>query len=154
MRTPRLIGVLLVVAACKGGGGSSTADAPGGLDGPDRFDAASTCSNDQLVAMEQEMAAALDAAAVHQGITVDPDFTVLLETADGRTFRHSHGASSATTRYESASTSKWVTAVIILDLVDRGMLALDTTAHDVMPAYWTESAIDLRDLLSFTSGFA
>ena len=141
MRTP--LAVLVVAAAC--GGGGSSADGP---PGDDAADAPITCSD-----LEQAMSMALDAAALDTSITTDPDFTVLLETADGRRYTHSHGASTPTTVYESASTSKWVSAVVILDLVDRGMLTLDTKAHDLL-AFWDETAVDLRDLLSFTSGFA
>src|SRR5690606_27016584 len=101
----------------------------------------------------EAMRQALDAAAVDEAITSEPAFTMLLERADGRRFSHAHGASTATTVYDSASTSKWVTATIILDLVDQGILSLDTTANAVLPG-WTETAVDLRDLLSFTSGFS
>ena len=111
------------------------------------------CSADELASLEQSMAAMLDAAAVRPSVTTDPDFTVMIETADGRRFTHSHGTSTPATRYESASTSKWVTAVVILDLVDQGLLSLDTKAHDKLPVYWTETQVDLRDLLSFRSGF-
>ena len=118
----------------------------GGAGGAD----AAAC--EQQAALEQAMRDALDAAATDPAITTVPDFTVLLETNAGRSFAHSHGASTATTVYESASTSKWVTAAVILDAVDRGMLALDTKANDLLP-YWAETTVTLRDLLSFTSGF-
>ena len=98
------------------------------------------------------MSTLLDAAAKDSSITTNPDFTVLLETAGGRRYVHSHGASSPTTRYESASTSKWVTAAIMLDLVDRGMLRLDTRASQHL-AFWQQRDVDVRSLLSFTSGF-
>lgn len=61
------------------------------------------------------------------------------------------------TVYESASTSKWVTATIILSLVDRGFLSLDDRPQDFI-SWWPIGASDplynirLRDLLSFTSG--
>jgi CubicO group peptidase (beta-lactamase class C family) len=139
----------LAVAGCKRGG-DTAADAPSGADAA--VDGSTACTADQLAALEAQMSAMLDAAAVDPGITADPDFTVLLESADGRRYTHSHGASSPTTRYESASTSKWVSAVVILDLVDQGLLTLDTKVHDVV-TYWTEPEVDLRDLLSFTSGF-
>ncbi len=144
----------ILVTACSGGGATApdaaleadAADAPA----PDAL--GSACSEAELAALEATMGATLDTAGVDPAITKDPDFTVLLEAADGRRFTHAHGASSATTRYDSASTSKWVTAVVLMDLVDRGVLSLDTTAHALLP-FWAETEVDLRDLLSFTSGF-
>ena len=99
------------------------------------------------------MRQALDAAATDPQITSIPDFTVLLETQDGRRFTHSHGNSTATTVYESASTSKWVTATVIMDAVDQGAIALASTAHDLIP-FWTEQTVTLEHLLSFTSGYS
>jgi CubicO group peptidase (beta-lactamase class C family) len=132
--------------------GSSDAGADAGDAGstPDAGDAG--CTADQLTALEASIAAKLDAAATNPDLSSTPDFTLLLETEDGRTYAHSHGASSATTSYESASTSKWVSAVVILDRVDQGDLSLDTKAHALLP-FWTETTVSLRDLLSFTSGF-
>lgn len=131
-----------------------SADAAQDAAGEPDLDAATSdaCTDDELAALEAEMADALDAAAVDTSVTELPDFTLLLETEDGRRFTHSHGDSTADTRYESASTSKWVTAVVILGLVDQGLLTLDTTAHELI-AFWDEPDVDLRDLLSFTSGF-
>ena len=91
--------------------------------------------------------------------TTDADFTLLLERSDGRSFHYSRGLSTPTTSYESASTSKLVTGVVILDLVDRGVggLSLDSKAADLLG--WTvptgnpASQMTLRHLLSFTSGF-
>ena len=62
--------------------------------------------------------------------------------------------------YESASTSKLVTAVVILELIDQGTttLSLDTHPQDLI-SFWTPttgspaSNVTLRHLLSFTSGF-
>ena len=115
-------------------------------------DAGATCTATQLAALEAEIAAAFDAAAVDQSVTMDPDATLLVAADDGRTFTHAHGASSATTVYESASTSKWVTAVVLLDLVDRGELSLTTTTSDLL-SFWPAPGVSLSSLLSFTSGF-
>ncbi|HUX40087.1 MAG TPA: serine hydrolase domain-containing protein [Rectinemataceae bacterium] len=91
--------------------------------------------------------------------TTDVDFTLLLERPDGKSFSYSRGSSTAMTSYESASTSKLVTAVVILSLVDRGVggLSLDSKAADLLgwtvPAGNPASQMTLRHLLSFTSGF-
>lgn len=130
--TRALACVLIVACAC------SASD-----DGPDPACLA------RAAELEAQMAAALDAV-----VTDQPDFTVLLATADGRRFSHDHGASTATTVYQSASTSKLVTAAVILDLVDAGKLTLASRPHDLL-SFWTdEDQVTLRDLLSFTSGFA
>jgi CubicO group peptidase (beta-lactamase class C family) len=147
-----LILVGLVCSAC--GGGVVVQDA--GL--PDSEDAGVVdagplpCSAAELAEFEQAMRETLTLAAVDAGVTSNPNFTVLLETFDGRTFSFTHGTSSATTVYESASTSKWVTGVVLMDLVDRGALTLETKAHDLLP-FWVENTVTLRHLLSFRSGF-
>lgn len=104
-------------------------------------------------ALEASMISTLEAAAVDVSITTQPDFTWMMEATDGRRFVYSHGASSPSTSYESASTSKWVTAVVLLELVDRGVLALDTDVSSEL-AFWTTPGVTLRDLLSFTSGYS
>jgi CubicO group peptidase (beta-lactamase class C family) len=84
-------------------------------------------------------------------------FTLLLGDEDGTFFEGSKGASSPSTSYESASTSKWVAAVVILSLVEEGHLSLESTPADFIDG-WTSDAADprsqisLRQLLSFTSG--
>lgn len=149
----RLATMILLVgsfAGCDGGPGAGPDAAPAA---DAAADAGATCSAAELADLERQLAAALDAAAVDTAITADPDLTLLLEAADGRRFTHSHGESTATTSYESASTSKLVTAVVILDLVEQGVLSLESRPHDLL-AFWTdESAVTLRDLLSFRSGF-
>jgi CubicO group peptidase (beta-lactamase class C family) len=116
-------------------------------------DAGQTCDETDLASLEAQIAAGLDTAAADPKISSIPDVTLLLETMDGRRFAHSHGDSSATTRYESASTSKLVAAVVIMDAVDHGFLSLDSKAHDLIP-FWDETQVTLRHLLSFTSGFS
>lgn len=113
-----------------------------------------TCTDQQLAQLEQSMTTALSTAAT------DADFTLLLEAADGRRYSRSRGASTATTPYESASSSKLVSAVVILSLVERGFLGpngVDANARDFI-SWWTtmpsapEYGVTLRHLLSFRSG--
>lgn len=109
------------------------------------------CTAAQLSRLERSMTSTLDSAVT------DADFTLMLESADGRSYRHSEGASSGAASYRSASTSKLVTAVVILSLVDRGFLTLDSKPQDFI-SFWTPAPSDpaygvtLRHLLSFTSG--
>ena len=113
-----------------------------------------TCTSSQLAQLEQSMTSALSAT------TPDADFTLILASDDGRTYGFSSGTSLPTTSYESASTSKLVTAVVILSLIDEGTttLTLDSRPQDLI-SFWTPtagnpaSAMTLRHLLNFTSGF-
>jgi len=110
------------------------------------------CDSNQLSQLEADMTSILNSTAVNTSITTSPDFSVLLKAKDGRSFIYNHGNSSPTKLYESASTSKFPAAVIILTLVDKGYLSLDSKAHDLISFWIGESDITLRHLLSFTSG--
>lgn len=90
-------------------------------------------------------------------IETGTDFTLYLETEDGYSYTFSSGNSTITTTYESASTSKWVTATIILQLVDQGKLFLDDRPEDLIDDWPIDSSdplynMTLAELLSFTSG--
>ena len=99
------------------------------------------------------MAQALDAGAEDPNVTREPNFTLALETADGHRFVHSHGDSTLAQSYESASTSKWVAATVILDLVDGGRLHLSDEPSAYLP-FWEAKGVTLAQLLAFTSGFS
>jgi CubicO group peptidase (beta-lactamase class C family) len=130
---------------------SPVGDDPLALDGPSGE--ARRALRPPCAELDQQLADAFDVAATDPTITTEPNATLLLEAADGRRFTHRVGVSTENTRYASASTSKLVTAVVILDLVDQGVLSLDSTAHDLIPFWTGETAVTLRDLLSFRSGF-
>jgi len=132
-----------------GSGGLGGAATGGGGEGG----AQASCTEAELAAIEESMATLLDEAGENPDITTEPAFTLLLEAEDGRRFTHSHAGSTATTPYDSASTSKWVTATVILELVDQGVLSLDTKASDLI-SFWNDPNVELRHLLSFTSGYA
>lgn len=87
----------------------------------------------------------------------DADFTLMVESANGKRFSHSTGSSGESVLYRSASTSKLVTAVVILTLVEDSLLSLGDHPGDYIPS-WPDTgnlaAITLRHLLSFTSGLA
>ncbi|MEJ2621912.1 MAG: serine hydrolase [Candidatus Thiodiazotropha sp.] len=106
---------------------------------------------DTSATIEQELKITLDS------VTTDTDFTLLVESNNGTQFSHSQGASTVTTSYRSASTSKMVTASVILLLVQQGILSLDDHPQDYLsfwPTTGNHAAIELRHLLSFTSGLS
>ncbi len=128
----------VVVAGC-GGSGSGAPAAP-----------VPACSTTQLEA-DMDAVLALTASEV--------DFSYSLERQDGRRYNFNRGVSTLQTSYESASTSKLVSAVIILRLVEQGHLNLTDRPQDrltaaVWPIVNTDSlySMTLSDLLSFTSG--
>lgn len=135
-----LIAVLVacvVVAGCGGGSGTPPAPVP-------------TCSTTQLEA-DMDAVLALTASEV--------DFSFALERQDGRRYSFNRGTSTLQTSYESASTSKVVTAAIILRLVEQGYLNLTDRPQDRLgAAVWPITSGDslfnltLAQLLSFTSG--
>ena len=87
--------------------------------------------------------------------STDVPFTLMLQTASGATFAHSVGASSAETLYKSASTSKWVTAAIVMYYAEAGVISLSDNPQDYIdswPASGPLSEIQLYQLLNFTSG--
>jgi CubicO group peptidase (beta-lactamase class C family) len=83
---------------------------------------------------------------------------VEIATPDGVVYSHSWGGFTNATRVMVASASKWVTATVLLRLVDQGVLILDEKMSDVMvdrysvPWSGPMGNITLRDLLSQTSG--
>lgn len=107
-----------------------------------------SCSATQL---ESEMSTIL------ASVSTDADFSFSVERSDGRKYTYNRGSSTMDTSYESASTSKLVTAVIILRLVQNGYLSLSAKPQDYItswPLTNTDSLYNmtLSQLLSFTSG--
>lgn len=142
---------LLCLVACS----SSEAESPGGAGGGagEAGETSGSSCEAERAELERVIAEKLDAAAADSAVTTEPNFTLGLETASGYRFVHSHGDSTLETPYESASTSKWVAASVLLDLVDRGVLALDDSPADYLP-FWEAKGVTLAQLLSFTSGFS
>jgi CubicO group peptidase (beta-lactamase class C family) len=90
-------------------------------------------------------------------ISTDVDFSFYIEREDGKNYSYNKGSSSLSTIYESASTSKWVSAAVILWVLE------NTPNFDLLNKVsdhyaWTMSTGDslynanLAQLLSFTSG--
>ena len=87
------------------------------------------------------------------------DFAVVVGNASGVQFTHLHGSMTLDTHVATASTSKWPMAMALTGLVADGTIkSLDSRASDYI-SWWTtnasdpRSAVTLRHLLSFTSGF-
>lgn len=120
-------------------------------------------------ALEAQMVAAFQTVPATESFYVE-----LRRESDGRLFRTSRtvaGKAPVTeaTMLQSASTAKWVSATVILDLVATPSrypgsrpLSLETRVADVLPSWRTSSGaipstnrlatVTLRQLLSFTSG--
>jgi CubicO group peptidase (beta-lactamase class C family) len=81
--------------------------------------------------------------------------TVIFADKKGEISRVHTGVIDATTRYPIASASKWVTAAVVMSLVDDGKLSLDKPVSTWLPEIKGEAgAITLRQLLAQTSGLA
>jgi D-alanyl-D-alanine-carboxypeptidase/D-alanyl-D-alanine-endopeptidase len=82
-----------------------------------------------------------------------PGLGVAIYGRDGtKLFERMYGSFAPDRRVAIASASKLVSGVVLLRLVDQGLLSLDSTTGQVLG--WTGEAgsIQLRHLLSFTSG--
>ncbi|CAE8640828.1 unnamed protein product [Polarella glacialis] len=87
------------------------------------------------------------------------NFAVAVGDASGPLFVYEHGNFSMHTPVQTASTSKWPSAMMIAGLVhDSTIASLDDPVHKYL-SWWTKkpkdlrSQVTLRHLLSFTSGF-
>ena len=94
--------------------------------------------------------------AVLSQATSEVDFSFSVDRQDGRRYTFNRGTSTLHTIYESASTSKLVSAVIILRLVEQGRLNLADRPQKYITNWPIVSGpllnMNLTQLLSFTSG--
>jgi CubicO group peptidase (beta-lactamase class C family) len=89
--------------------------------------------------------------------TSEVDFSFAVIRQDGRQYNYNRGSSTLQISYKSASTSKLVSAVIILRLVEQGYLNLSDRPQDYISSWPIGSSdslytMTLAQLLSFTSG--
>jgi CubicO group peptidase (beta-lactamase class C family) len=96
-------------------------------------------------------------SSILSGLTTDADFAFTLERSDGHVFNFTRGSATMSTSYESASTSKLVSAVIILRAVDKGYLTLTAKPQDLITSWPVTNSdslynMTLTHLLSFRSG--
>lgn len=82
------------------------------------------------------------------------EVAVTIGNVNGRLWEYSKGGSSTSKIYESASSIKWVTSVVILRLVEEGTMSLEDTPGKYL-GYWEpkHDTMTVRQLLAFTSGF-
>jgi D-alanyl-D-alanine-carboxypeptidase/D-alanyl-D-alanine-endopeptidase len=136
MKTAIICAAILLVG-CGGGGGSDSGTPP--ITPPPVVD--------NLAALE----ARLDDLNV-------ANYAVVIGDANGVLLSREFGNFSVTKSYFIASATKWLAAMIIMDLVEQGVMSLDDHPQDYL-SWWTadpadpRSAITLEQLLSFTAGF-
>lgn len=97
-----------------------------------------------------------DLTAALDRVSTPVPFALILERADGAVLAYHREGAPAQRTYESASTSKWVAAAVILRLVDQGKLSLADRPSRYL-SFWPRPGtplgdISLAQLLSFTSG--
>ncbi|MCP3102144.1 beta-lactamase family protein [Myxococcus sp. K15C18031901] len=77
---------------------------------------------------------------------------MVFDAQDDLVFQHMVGTFTPTTRVAVASASKFVSGIVLFELVKRGQLSLDSTTGAVLGWTGPKASITLRHLLSFTSG--
>jgi CubicO group peptidase (beta-lactamase class C family) len=89
-------------------------------------------------------------AMVEQGA---PGVTAIVMKGDHQLYRLDVGTIGPETQYEVASASKWMTAALVMTVVDEGLLSLDEPISRYLPAFkGAAGATTLRELLAQTSG--
>jgi D-alanyl-D-alanine-carboxypeptidase/D-alanyl-D-alanine-endopeptidase len=71
---------------------------------------------------------------------------------DSRVFALELGSFRSSTNIAVASSSKWISTMVIFEVIRRGELSLESTTGGVLGWKGPNAAITLRQLLSFTSG--
>ena len=160
MRWPLIFCILLTPMGCDG-----TAESPS-ASVQDIDDAETTsipadddASDTQETSSEEEPVDPWKRVRDRLGFADIGAFSFTVGTAEGVAFTHHKGGSTATTPYASASAIKWVTAAVVLSLVEEGILDLDANPQQYLE-WWTadptdaRSGVTIRQLLSFTSGLS
>ncbi len=149
MRSSLLALVALACLAC--GGGGSIGGNPGSGPAVDPW-AALTAAVQGAQSQFPGAPAMANLPAAPAGLTVE------VLTADGVVYSKTFGAFNNQTYTAVASASKMVSGTVLLQLVDKGALSLDTKTKDLLkdrtgqPWSGNMGEIKLRHLLSFTSG--
>lgn len=140
---------LLVTLGLACGGGGSTGGNSGGGSAADPWAAVTSA-----IQGAQSQFPGDPANGIPAGLTLE------VLTPDGVVYSRSFGAFTNQTYAAVASSSKMVSGTVLLQLVDKGVLSLDTRTKDLLrdrnglPWSGNMGEIRLRDLLSFTSGIS
>ncbi|MBD3263355.1 serine hydrolase, partial [Candidatus Woesearchaeota archaeon] len=120
-----------------------------------------TTSSSQIQILNQKTQTNYDFTLVNELLenaveTIPLDGCVLLLIQDEEViFEKAFGSYSLNTVVPIASATKWVSAVLILDLVDDGLLSLDDKVSDWIPSFnnrGDKEEITIRQCFSHTSG--
>ncbi len=71
------------------------------------------------------------------------DYAVVIGDANGVLLSREFGNFSMSESYFIASATKWLAAMVIMDLVEQGVMSLDDRPQDYM-SWWTTDAADAR----------
>ncbi len=82
------------------------------------------------------------------------DFVIMIRKDDSLVFKKEIGTFNTKTQAPIASSSKWLTAALVMQFVDEGKLSLDTKVVDYIPEFgkYFKSYITIRDCLSHMTG--
>ncbi|MBL0211462.1 MAG: serine hydrolase [Holophagaceae bacterium] len=148
---PRSLLPLLVALGLACGGGSTGGGPSGGGPAADPWSSV-TAAIQGAQSQFPGAPAMANLPAAPAGLTVE------VLTTDGVVYSKTFGAFGNQTYTAVASASKMVSGTVLLQLVDKGVLSLDTKAKDILkdrdgqPWSGNMGEIRLRHLLSFTSG--
>lgn len=140
MKITFLLLVLILIISCKGTSSSTTSTTT---------DTAKSCTD-----IESQITSKLNSTTTTDNLP----FTYIIERlSDGKQYVYSKSGSTPTTSYESASTSKWVSGLIIMKAIEDGYLTLSTKPQTLITSWPITSSdslynITLANLVSFTSG--
>lgn len=82
-----------------------------------------------------------------------PGVTAIVMKGERQLYRIDIGSIGHETQYEVASASKWMTAALVMTVVDEGLVSLDEPISRHLPAFkGAAGATTLRELLAQTSG--
>ena len=80
---------------------------------------------------------------------------MVVKQKDSTLYHHQIGLAHLNTKIPVASASKWLSAAVILTLVDQGLLSLDDSIGKYLPAFskYGKGHPTIRQCLTHTSGF-
>ncbi len=126
------------LAACGGGGDGGVAPSP-------------PASPDPFAAVDRAASAAFSAQA-NSGTNISGMGVAVYDAQGVKRFERMYGSFAPDQRIAIASASKMVAGLTILRLVEQQFLSLDSTTGEVLGWTGPQAQINLRQLLSFTSG--